>query len=348
MRLERRERVPALALVAAPVAAILAALSLCSILIALAGASVLAAYGTLLNESFGGRLGITETLTRATPLIFTGLAAAVAFRARFWNIGAEGQFYMGAIAVAALGSINFGLSPMMEIPLLLVCGALAGACFIAGPAILKVQFGVDEVVTTLLLNFVAILLVSLLVEGPMRDPLSFGWPQSEPIIDTAVLPHLVERSRLHWGFVLALLAAAAVAFLHARSVFGLSTIAVGLSAPAARHAGIKVERVLIMAALGSGMLAGLGGAVEVMGLKGYVTTDLSPGYGAAGVIVAMLASLNPLGIVPAAVFVAAMFVGADAMARAHGVPSFIADVIVATSLLSMLVALFLAEYRVRR
>jgi ABC-type uncharacterized transport system permease subunit len=348
MRLERRERVPRLLLLLAPAAAILVALALCSILIGLAGAPVLASYATLVQEALGSRLGITETLTRATPLILTGLAAAIAFRARFWNIGAEGQFYLGAIAVAALGSVDWGLPPALMIPLLLLAGAIAGALFLLGPAVLKLRFGVDEVVTTLLLNFVALLLVSMLIEGPMKDPLSFGWPQSVPVVEAGILPQLIERSRLHLGLLLALVAAAVIAFVNNRTVFGLSARAVGLGAPAARHAGIRVGRILLLTALLSGAMAGLAGAVEVTGLKGYVTTDLSPGFGTAGVIVAMLASLNPLGVVPAAIFVAAVFVGADAMARSHGVPSFIADVIVATSLLSMLVALFLVEFRVRR
>ena len=348
MRIERRERIPRFLLVAAPAGSILAALALCSVLIAMAGAPVLPSYATLFGEAFGNRLGLTETLTRATPLIFTGLAAAVAFRARFWNIGAEGQFYLGAIAVAAFGSADHGLPPALLIPLLLLAGALAGALFLLGPALMKLRFGVDEVVTTLLLNFVAVLLVSLLIDGPMKDPLAFGWPQSVPVVDDGLLPHLIARSRLHLGFLLALLAAALCWFVDARTVFGLRARAVGLSRPAACHAGIRIGRVMLLTALASGALAGLGGAVEVMGVKGYLTADLSPGYGLIGVIVAMLASLNPIGVVPAAVFVAAVFVGADAMARSHGVPSFIADVIVATSLLTMLAALFLVEFRVRR
>ena len=348
MRLERREHIPLHLLVIAPAGSIVAALAMCSVLIALAGAPILASYATLFGEAFGSRLGLTETLTRATPLIFTGLAAAVAFRARLWNIGAEGQFYLGAVAVAAAGSVDRGLPPVLLVPLLLVAGAAAGALCLLGPALLKLRLGVDEVVTTLLLNFVAVLLVSLLIDGPMKDPLAFGWPQSVPVVDAGLLPQLIARSRLHLGFLFALGAAIAVWVVDARMVFGLRARAVGLSRPAARHAGIRVERVLLLTALLSGGLAGLGGAVEVMGVKGYLTTDLSPGYGLIGVIVAMLASLNPLGIVPAAIFVAAVFVGADAMARTHGVPSFIADVIVATSLIAMLLALFSAEFRVRR
>src|SRR5215831_11868345 len=332
MRFERRERVPVALALAAPLAAVLAALAICSVLVAAAHAPVMMAYAALFSGAFGSRLAVTETLTRATPVILTGLAAAVAFRARFWNIGAEGQFYAAAIAVAAVGSRELGLPPMALIPLLLAVGALAGAALLAGPAVLKVRLGVDEVVTTLLLNFIMLLAVSMIIEGPMKDPQAFGWPQSVPLVDEALLPKLVPRSRLHLGFLLALIAARAV----------------GLNAEAARFAGIPVGGVLVRVGLLSGGLAGLAGALEVTGLKGYVTLDLSPGFGMTGVIVAMLAGLRPIAVIPTAIFVASIFVGADAMGRAYGIPGFIADVILAVSLLAMLVALLFTSYRIRR
>ena len=348
MRFERRDHVPVTLALAAPLGAVLAALLVCSLLIAAAHAPVLQAYAALFSGAFGSRLAVTETLTRATPVILTGLAAAVAFRARFWNIGAEGQFYAAAIAVAAVGSRELGLPPMALIPLLLAVGALAGAALLAGPAVLKVRLGVDEVVTTLLLNFIMLLAVSMIIEGPMKDPQAFGWPQSVPLVDEALLPKLVPRSRLHLGFLLALIAAGAVALVNARSVFGFESRAVGLNAEAARFAGIPVGGVLVRVGLLSGGLAGLAGALEVTGLKGYVTLDLSPGFGMTGVIVAMLAGLRPFAVVPTAIFVAGVFVGADAMGRAYGIPGFIADVILAVSLLAMLIALLLTSYRIRR
>jgi simple sugar transport system permease protein len=348
MRFERRERVPVALAFAAPLGAALAALAICSVLIAAAHAPVVMAYAALIDGAFGSRLAITETLTRATPIILTGLAAAVAFRARFWNIGGEGQFYAAALAVAAVGSHELGLPPALLIPLLLAIGALAGATLAAGPAVLKVRFGVDEVVTTLLLNFIVLLAVSMMIEGPMKDPQGFGWPQSVPLVDEALLPKLVSRSRLHIGFLVALAAAGAIALINARSVFGFESRAVGLNAEAARFAGIPVRSVLVRVGLLSGGLAGLAGALEVTGLKGHVTLDLSPGFGMTGVIVAMLASLRPIGVVPAAIFVAGVFVGADAMGRAYGIPGFIADVILAVSLLAMLGALLLTNYRIRR
>ncbi len=349
IRFERRSHVPLSLRLAAPVAAVFVALALAGILIAIAGAPVLEAYRRMLVGAFGSRLAITETLTRTAPLILTGLAAAVAFRARLWNIGAEGQFLVGALAAAALGSQHgLHLPSFLLIPALMLAGAIAGALLLLGPLALRLKFGVDEVVTTLLLNFVALLFVSMMIEGVLKDPLAFGWPQSVPIVADATLPKLVARTRLHIGLVVAIGIAVVIALVQARTVFGLESRAAGLNPAAARFAGVSLAGVLVKVACLSGGLAGLAGAIEVLGVKGYVTTDLSPGFGYTGIVVAMLAALDPIGVVFAALFVATMFVGADSMSRALGVPSFVADVIVALSLLAMLVALSLANYRIRR
>ncbi|MFY8031583.1 MAG: ABC transporter permease [Devosia sp.] len=349
MRLERRPHRPLVLVVLAPIVAIVAALLISGGLIALDGANVLDAYWQILVGAFGTRLGITETLTRATPLMLTGLAAAVAFRARLWNIGAEGQFYIGAIAVTAVASTLFaGWPPHLIIPASLAVGALGGMLLLLLPLALRLRFGVDEVVTSLLLNFIVILFVSMMIEGPLKDPLAFGWPQSVPVPTDAMLPKLVDRTRLHIGLVIALVAAIVIWLVQSRTVFGLQSRAAGLSPPAAIFAGVPLGRTLVVVACISGGLAGLAGAVEVIGVKGYVTTDLSPGYGYSGIIVAMLANLHPLGVIAAALFTAIMFVGSDSMSRALGVPSYIADVTVALSLLTMLISIFFTQYRIRR
>ncbi len=347
MRLERRETVPLALVATAPLAAIFAALVLAAGLIGAAGVNPLSAYGEMLRGALGSRLSITEMLTRATPLILTGLAAAVAFRARLWNIGGEGQFYVGALTTAWIGH-SLGLPGPLGIAVLMACGMAAGALLLAGPAFLRLRFGVDEVVTTLLLNFVVILFVGLMIEGPLRDPLAFGWPQSVPVDSDYRLPDLVPRTRLHIGLLFAIAAAGVVWLVLTRTVFGVETRAAGLNARAAAFAGISLPRTIMGVALVSGALAGLAGAVEVMGVTGGVTTTMSPGFGYAGIVVAMLAALHPAGVVAAAIFVATVFVGADAMSRATGVPSFIADVIVALSLLTMLVSLLFTTYRLRR
>ena len=349
MRFERRPHVPIALAMSAPFGAILVTLLLAGILIALAGAPVLEAYQRMLIGAFGSKLSITETLTRTVPLILTGLAAAVAFRTRLWNIGGEGQFYVGALTAAALGSQHgLQLPGVALVPALLLAGAFAGAVLLLVPLGLRLRFGVDEVVTTLLLNFITILFVSMMIEGPLKDPLAFGWPQSVPIVSDAALPKLVMRSRLHVGLLIAIGAALLIWFIQARTVFGLEMRAAGLNPSAAAFAGVSVTRLLVQTACISGGVAGLAGAIEVLGVKGYVTTDLSPGFGYTGIVVALLAGLNPIGIVVAALFVATMFVGADGMSRALRVPSFIADVIVALSLLTMLLAFFLTSYRIRR
>jgi len=349
MRFERREEVSLPALILAPLGAVLAALVLCAGLIAMAGVSPLVAYGEMLTGAFGSRLAVTETFTRASPLILTGLAAAVAFRARLWNIGGEGQFYMGALAAAALGhSALVGWPLPLAWAALAVAGMAAGAVLLLVPAVLRLRFGVDEVVTTLLLNFIVLLFVGLMVEGVLKDPMAFGWPQSVPVAAGLRLPDLVPRSRLHVGIVLAVVVVLVVWLVQARTVFGAETRAAGLNPRAAAFAGVPITATLVKVALLSGGLAGLAGAIEVLGPVGYVTTTLSPGFGYAGIVVAMLAALHPLGVVAASVFVATVFVGADAMSRATGVPSFIADVIMAVALLAMLVALLFTTYRVRR
>lgn len=349
MRFERRVDVSLLALVLAPFAAILVALALCSVLIAAAGVSPLTAYAEMLRGAYGSRLAVTETFTRASPLILTGLAAAVAFRAQLWNIGGEGQFYIGALVAAGLGhNLLAGFPVPVAIALLMAASMVAGGLLLAGPAFLRLRFGVDEVVTTLLMNFIVILFVGLMVEGPLKDPMAFGWPQSVPVDGDLRLPDLVARSRLHVGLLVALAAVAVVWVVQMRTVFGAETRAAGLNPRAAAFAGVPLGRTLMLVAGLSGGLAGLAGAIEVLGPTGYVTTNMSPGFGYAGIVVAMLAALHPAGVVAAAVFVATVFVGADAMSRATGVPSFIADVIMSVSLLAMLTALLFTTYRVRR
>lgn len=349
MRFERRAHRSPVMMIAAPILAVVAALGIAGVLIALAGANPFLAYGAIVDGAFGSRLAVTETLTRATPLILTGLAAAIAFRAKLWNIGGEGQFMLGALAAAALGSQNVLHLPVpLLVTMLMAAGALAGMVLLLVPLGLRLRFGVDEVVTTLLLNFIVLLFVSMMIEGALKDPLAFGWPQSVPVVSEAELPKLVDRSRLHIGLLVALLCAVVLQIVQSRTVFGLRSRAAGLNSEATRFAGISLSRTLVTVACISGGLAGLGGAIEVLGVKGYVTTDLSPGFGYSGIIVAMLANLQPLGVAFAALFAATMFVGSDSMSRALGVPSYIADVTVALSLLTMLVALFFTSYRIRR
>ena len=347
MRLESRETRPLALLILYPAAALLLAGLFCAFLVMLSGASPFSVFGLMAKGAAGSQFALLETLTRATPLIFTGLAAAVAFRAKLWNIGGEAQLYAGAVMTAVLGTGALQLPPALMIPVLVIAAMLAGALVLSVPALLKTRFGVDEVVTTLLINFIMILFVSMLLEGILKDPSGLGWPQSKKVIAEAALPKLIAGKRLHFGFVIALAAALSVWIIDRKSALGFEMRAVGFNAKAARFAGIEVNKVIAKTALLSGGLAGLAGYSEVAGLKGNLTLDLSPGFGYTGIVVAMLAMLHPLGVVAAAIFVAAVFVGADAMSRSAGVPSYIAQVMVAASLLSMVTAMMLTRFRVR-
>jgi simple sugar transport system permease protein len=347
IRIEPRGR-PSLALsIAAPVVAGLLALAMAAIPLGFSGAPLARAYGLLFDGALGSRFALSETLARSTPLILTGLAVAVAFRARLYNIGAEGQLYAGALAAVAVGSGAIDAPPAVMIPLILAAGAAAGALLMLGPTLMKIRFGVDEVVTTLLLNFIVLLFVSMMLEGPMKDPLGLGWPQSAPIVDAAVLPTLFPRARIHAGLIVALAAVVLVQVLLARTVWGFEIRAVGANPSAARFSGMSVAGTLVRVGLLSGALAGLAGVGEVAGLKGYLTQDLSPGYGYSGIVVAMLAGLHPVGVVAAAVFVAAVFVGADSMSRGIGVSSYIANLIVAMALIAVLLGGLLVRFRLR-
>ena len=351
MRLEKRSEQSRLALLLAPLGAILFTLLVSALLVLWAGAPVAQTYGLLLQGAFGSLFALSETLTRAIPLMLTGLAATVAFKARVFNIGAEGQLYVGALTAVAVGGLHggtgFNLPPALLFVLMMLAAALAGALLLLGPALLKARLGVDEVVTTLLLNFIVLLFVSMMLDGPRKDPTAMGWPQSVALMSELELSKLIPQTRVHTGLLWACTLAVALWALMKYTVLGFDIRTVGANARAAAFAGVPVNRTVVLVALLSGGLAGLAGAIEVAGRTSYLTLDMSPGYGYSGIVIAMLAALHPLAVVAASVFVAGMLVGADTMSRAVGVPTYIADVIVAASLLSVLVATLLTQYRLR-
>jgi simple sugar transport system permease protein len=214
------------------------------------------------------------------------------------------------------------------------------------PATLKLRYQVDDVVASLMLNFVMFYAMMALLDGPWRDPLS-GYPDSPDIRMDAEFPILMEHTRLHLGVALALVSSVLVWLLMTRTTLGFAIRAVGENARAATHAGVPVKRVVFITAIISGGLAGLAGVGEVAGMHYQVMASLSPGYGYTGIVIATLARLNPLGVVPAALFFAAVATGAETMSRKTGVPVFLADIIQGTSLICMLIALLFANFRVR-
>lgn len=345
LRFERRSETPAWLSIALPLAAVLATLVLCSGLVALAGANVLDAYAELFLTPFSTGFDLEQTAIKSAPLVLTGLAVAVAFRARFWNIGGEGQLYAGAMAAAFIGTQKWLPFPTLWV-LMILCGALAGMAWAMVPAVLRIRFKVDDVVTTLLLNFVLLYGMSALLTGPWKAP-NAAYPTSPSIRPDAQFPILPGTDQLHLGVIIALLAVPAIWFVMNRTVFGFTIKAVGENARAATYAGIDTAKVILATAALSGSLAGLAGVGEVGGVHYQVMADLSPGYGYTGIVVAMLARLNPLGVLPSAMFFAVVITGAEGMSRATGVPVFLADVIQGISLLCMLTALLFTQYRLR-
>ncbi len=306
--------------------------------LAAAGHDPAAALGAMWRGAFGSWYAFTSaTLLRATPLIVIGLGFALALRGGALNIGAEGQFYAGAIA-ATWAAFQLGALPApLAIPLTWLAALAGGALWVLVPVVLKRRFGVLEVISTLLLNFVAEALVSLMVQGPMQEPAGI-YPQSAPIPAAARLP-LLPGTRLHAGFLVALALAAAMAFLLARTVWGFRLRAAGAAPRAAELIGrVDAGRFAGVALLASGAIAGLAGALEVGGVSYALYQNLSPGYGFTAIAVALLARGHPLGIVASGILFGALEAGAGAMQREAGVPSVTVYVVEAVVILAVLLA----------
>jgi general nucleoside transport system permease protein len=307
-------------------------------LLAATGFDVTHALSALVSGAFGSWYAFgSGTLVRATPLLLTGLAVAIAFQAGVFNIGAEGQFLVGAAAaaVAALTLPRFPASVI--IPLTLLAGSIAGAIWAWIAAILRVRFQVLEVISTILLNFVAANLLSYLVRGPMQEP-THVYPQTSTIARTAQLPRLGTMTRLHIGFLIAVVACVASWWIIRYTAGGFRLRVVGANPFAARSAGrIDVERVTVRAFLASGALAGLAGAIEVTGVTYALYENISPGYGFTAIAVALLARLNTLGVIVTGILFGALEAGGSAMQRDAGVPSVIVSVVEAGIILALVV-----------
>jgi len=304
---------------------------------------VLAARAMLQGSLGGWNTVVSITLVRSVPLILTGLAVALAFRAGVWNIGAEGQLYAGAIAAVTVALSLAWLPAWALVPAVLAASTVAGALWALVPAAMRLRLGVGEVITTILMNFVGINFAAYMVHGPLQESQGI-FPQTDRIVEAARLPVLVPGTRLHVGFALAVAVAVGLAVLMRRSRLGFQMRAVGASPEAARISGrIDVDRVVLISFLGSGALAGLAGGVEVAGLTYALYEGLSPGWGYTAIAVALLAGLDPLGVIVAAVLFGALQAGAGAMQRDAGIPAAWVGVVEALVILAIL-----AIDRVRR
>lgn len=279
---------------------------------------------------------VVDMLVHATPLIITGLAVAIAFRAGIWNIGADGQFIAGATAAAWVGTVASAAIGWLALPLAVIAAAIAGGAWAAIAAWLRSRFGVLEVISTIMLNFIATYGVSYLVRGPMQEP-THVFPQTSSIVNGAHMPILVPGTRLHWGFIVALLLAAVAWWVMRFSAAGFRIRASGVNPFAARSAGlIDVPRVTTIAFVASGAIAGLAGAIEVSGVTFALYENISPGYGYTAIAVALLAGLNPLGVIGTGMLFGALETAASTMQRNVGIPATTASVIEAIIILAVI------------
>jgi simple sugar transport system permease protein len=313
--------------VSVPLVAVLLGLLIGALLLIASGASPIEAYSALLKGAFGSPAAIQRTLEKATPLIFSGLAVAFAFKAGLFNIGAQGQLLLGAVVAAYVGFSFEGLPAIIHAPLALLAGGLAGALYGYIPGALKAYTGAHEVIVTIMLNYVAINLTDYLADGPWKDPSPTNIvARTARIFPTAELPLF---GNVPSGFILALIAAVIVWWILYRTTLGYEVRTVGLNSSAAQYAGIRVARMIILTMMISGFLAGFGGAVETQGINGRFQPGFNAGLGFDGITVALLGKTSPFGVIPAALLLGAMRAGSSQMQFSAGVAAEITDVITA-------------------
>jgi len=330
----------------APLLGALMGLLLGAGLMAMTGANPLAAYGTMLKGALGGTRPLIETLLKTGPLLLMGLGLTVAFRGKIWNIGGEGQYMIGALAGAATGlALQTTLPAIILIPLMIVAGMVGGALWAGLAALLKIRFQINEIITTLMLNYVAQYTVLYLARGPLRDPESF-LPQSAQLVGVARMPTLF-GTRVHIGVLIAVLLIPVVYLLLWKTPLGFRIRAIGSSPTVAYAVGMNVTWGLAFALLFSGALAGLTGVFEVSALHSRLKDGISGNYGFTGILVALLGRLHPVGVFVAALFFAILSIGAQTMHSVYGLPIALAQMVQALVVLFVLIADALARRQAR-
>ncbi len=330
---------------AMPIWAVLIAVLLGSVVIIGAGADPIKAYVALVHGAVGNQGSIATTLVKSVPLMLGGLAIALSFRAGVFNIGVEGQIYMGALFAVWAGTA-LQLPPVIHLLVALALGMLGGFLWSAIPGYLKAARGFNEVVVTIFMNYIAIDLVAYLVQGPIKEP---GWNyQTAAVAGTARLPIIWPGTSLHFGLILALVMAGLVYLLLFHTPLGFRLRMVGANPDAARYAGIKVTRMTVLAMALSGALAGLAGAVEILGVQYRLLAGFSPGWGFDSIAVALVGQLHPVGLLLSALFFGALRTGANSMQTAVGLPVVVVYVIQGLTVLFMMIGAAIQQYGIWR
>ncbi len=348
IRIEPRRDPPAALFYLTPVLAVAATVALGALLFAALGY----APGRTLYHFFVSPLttvnGLAELALKATPLVMIAVGLAAGFRAGVWNIGAEGQLTLGALAGGFVALRLLDVDAPWVLPLMALAGIAGGMAWGAIPAFLKTRFDVSEILVSLMLTYVALLLLNLLVHGPLKDPMGFGFPQSAMFGPSANLPLLVEGTRLNAGTLVALGVVLAAWLVMARTIVGFQIRVVGEAPAAARYAGFSGTRIVWLTLLASAGLAGLAGTFEVAGPIGQLVPVVSPGYGFTAIIVAFLGRLHPVGILFAGLLMALSYIGGENAQVAVNLPRAATGVFQGLLLFMLLASDFLVRYRVRR
>jgi len=346
--LERRAERSATMTIASPLIAIAFTLITMTILFALLGKNPVLALKVYFIDPLTDVYSLQEIAVKATPLVMIAVGLSLCYLANVWNIGAEGQFLIGAVAGSWLAVKTQGTEAgAWVMPAMLVLGALGGALYALIPALCKVKFGASEILTSLMLVYVADLFLDYLVRGPWRDPHGFNFPTTAEFDPVATVPILMEGSRLHLGAVIALVVVAVAAVMLGRTIMGFEIRVVGAAPKAARFAGFNSNHLVIVTFAISGALAGLAGIIEVAGPVGHLQPGISPGYGFTAIIVAFLGRLNPVGILVAGLFLALTFIGGEQAQIAMKIPLDLTKVFQGILLFYVLACDSLIVYRIR-
>ena len=346
--LERRAERSTAAAIASPLIAIALTLATMAILFAALGKNPITALSVYFVEPLTDSYSLVELAVKATPLVMIAVGLSLCYLANVWNIGAEGQFLVGAVCGSWLAVLTQGADAgAWVLPVMLMLGAIGGALYALLPAIAKVRFGASEILTSLMLVYVADLLLDYLVRGPWRDPNGFNFPTTAEFDPVATVPVLVDGTRLHLGALIALVVVAVAAVLLGRTIKGFEIKVVGAAPRAARFAGFSADKLVILTFLISGALAGLAGIIEVAGPVGHLQPNFSPGYGFTAIIVAFLGRLNPIGILIAGLFLALTFIGGEQAQISIKVPLDLTKVFQGILLFYVLACDSLILYRIR-
>jgi general nucleoside transport system permease protein len=346
--LERREERSSAAAIASPLIAIALTLTTMAILFAALGKNPITALSVYFLEPLTDSYSLVEIAVKATPLVMIAVGLSLCYLANVWNIGAEGQFLIGAVCGSWLAVKTQGADAgAWVLPVMLMLGAIGGALYALVPAIAKVRFGASEILTSLMLVYVADLLLDYLVRGPWRDPNGFNFPTTAEFDPVATVPILIDETRLHVGALIALVVVAVASVLLGRTIKGFEIKVVGAAPRAARFAGFSADKVVILTFLVSGALAGLAGIIEVAGPVGHLQPNFSPGYGFTAIIVAFLGRLNPIGILIAGLFLALTFIGGEQAQISIKVPLDLTKVFQGILLFYVLACDSLILYRIR-